>query len=843
MKKLFLLILLSTLLFANTLEKVSLQLKWKYQFQFAGFLVAKEKGFYKEVGLDVDIKEFDNTISIISDVIQGKTHFGVSDSSLIYESLKEKPVTAMMAIFQDSPFVLMGLKSSGIDKLKDIDMKKLVLHEGVDGIAIKAMLKANNINYILKPSVFQLDKLISGEIDMMTAYVSNEPYVAKTQNMEVITLAPKDYGFEGYGDILFTSRELIKSNPKMVEKMYQASYKGWDYAFSHMDEVVGLIYEKYNSLNKTKEALKHEALKLKELSGYGKNFGKLNIEKIKGIAVQFNLIKEENNKLNMLDNFIYHYNYIKPKIKYNFTNSEVDYLENKKELTLCVQSDFMPFEDIKDSKHIGLTSSYFDIFEDSLNIKIKKIVVKNRVEAINYLKHKKCDIVSINEQDTIHDGTVNTHSYIKSPLMVSIKSRVSFISDFKNLQNKKIGIASGFKYIDNIKNNYPNIILTEVSSVEDGLFKVEKGILFGQIGSLAHTAYLFEKNFRGELKIAGKSDEVALKFSMTLRDDDRVLFHIMEKVIKNLDDSVHYDILNEWAAIKYDKEMPPLIIYSILIVLFISTLLAIIFIKKNKKLHIAQEKIKSLNNSLENRVVEEVEKNRQQQLLMLNQNRLAQMGEIISMIAHQWRQPLNSLAMLNQTIVLKYQRDKLDAKILEYFEKNSNKQIELMSRTIDDFRDFFKPGKDEVEYCVNDVIVQMIDMLNPSFSQYQLNIKYEEGKKIVAKGFPNEFGQALINIINNAKDALVENDKNDKKLEITLKQSDGQITLTISDNARGIPEGIMEKIFDPYFSTKLNKNGTGLGLYMSKVIIEEHLGGKISVENRDGGACFTIILE
>ena len=274
--------------------------------------------------------------------------------------------------------------------------------------------------------------------------------------------------------------------------------------------------------------------------------------------------------------------------------------------------------------------------------------------------------------------------------------------------------------------------------------------------------------------------------------------------------------------------------------------------------------------NLEDEVMDEIEKNRQQQLLMLHQSRLAQMGEMISMIAHQWRQPLNSLAMLNQAIIIKYKRDKLDDDNIEYFKENSNNQIQNMSKTIDDFRDFFKPEKEKVEFIINDVVSDAIDMVKPIFENNKIDIIFENKNKYKTLGFPNELGQTILNIINNAKDALVENkicDKSDstschknKQIKITLKEekiavenSNFQtITLTISDNAGGIPQNIIDKIFDPYFSTKEEKDGTGLGLYMAKLIIEDHMGGKLSVSNDiiinqdgkpSGGAVFKINLK
>jgi len=252
--------------------------------------------------------------------------------------------------------------------------------------------------------------------------------------------------------------------------------------------------------------------------------------------------------------------------------------------------------------------------------------------------------------------------------------------------------------------------------------------------------------------------------------------------------------------------------------------------------------VKSLNDVLEDKVKEEVEKNRQQQLLMLHQSRLAQMGEMISMIAHQWRQPLSSLSMLNTSMVLKYSIGTLDQEFMDKFADNTNTQIQNMSKTIDDFRDFFKPEKKKIEFGINSVIDDTMAIIRPVFAINDIEIIFDIKKDLRILGYPNELGQAILNILNNAKDALVDGEISDKYIKISLTENEEHIALSISDNAGGIPETIISSIFDPYFSTKDEKNGTGLGLYMTKIIIEDHMGGEIKADNLDSGAMFTISL-
>ena len=228
---------------------------------------------------------------------------------------------------------------------------------------------------------------------------------------------------------------------------------------------------------------------------------------------------------------------------------------------------------------------------------------------------------------------------------------------------------------------------------------------------------------------------------------------------------------------------------------------------------------------------------------MIQQSRLAQMGEMIAMIAHQWRQPLNNLSLANQLLISKYDKNRLDDKAINYFRKNSKKQIELMSVTIDVFRNFFKSEKIKQRFCVNDTIKAILEMTEAIFMTNGIKINFRAQGAFYTFGYPNELGHAILNIINNAKDALMQRDREDKNIDIAIQELGDEVLICIEDNAGGIKGEIIGRIFDPYFSTKSSKNGTGLGLYMTKMIIEKKMDAKIIVANKKDGACFKIYLK
>jgi len=255
------------------------------------------------------------------------------------------------------------------------------------------------------------------------------------------------------------------------------------------------------------------------------------------------------------------------------------------------------------------------------------------------------------------------------------------------------------------------------------------------------------------------------------------------------------------------------------------------------------ENQKKQEEQLQKRIRIEVKKNQEQQLLMLHQNRLAQMGEMIAMIAHQWRQPLNNLALLHQLIISKYKKNKLDDALIEYFQNNAATHVNMMSETINDFKNFFKPQEKQQQFNINEVILNILNMITPTFQKEHIEVVLLAKNSYLCYGYKNSLGHVILNIVNNAREALLDKDIEEKKIVIELTENRGNVLLTISDNAGGIPEDIIEKIFDPYFSTKHEKNGTGLGLYMTQMIITEHMHSEIKVHNSEEGAIFQIILK
>lgn len=255
----------------------------------------------------------------------------------------------------------------------------------------------------------------------------------------------------------------------------------------------------------------------------------------------------------------------------------------------------------------------------------------------------------------------------------------------------------------------------------------------------------------------------------------------------------------------------------------------------------AMQKLEELNKNLEKEVNVRVEELRQKDYMLIQQSRIASMGEMISAIAHQWRQPLNSLGIMVQDTAFTYSDGELDETYIKEFVKKAMQQINFMSKTIDDFRNFLKPDKGKTIFSPATKIKEIMDILAVQLKNHEIGISLTEADGAV-EGYDKEFGQVILNILNNAKDAFVENKTLSPFIKITESVQGDSFVISIEDNAGGIPKDIVERVFEPYFSTKEEGKGTGIGLYISKMIIESNMNGILSVQNIGDGARFVIEL-
>ena len=1120
MKYFILLMMMLVQLFsAQNLEKVTLQLQWYHQFQFAGYYMAKEKGFYKDVGLDVEIKKYKSDINPVDQVISKKANYATGRSSLIIDSSKGKGVVALAAILQSSPLVLVARLDSGIHRIEDLHGKRVGGdHTTVNTVSILAMLKKKNIVVDYTPgdnTKNDIENLLDKNVDVIAAYVTNEIYTLTHTNVKFIVFNPKNYKFNFYSDILFSSEDEVNIHPQRTRNFKNASLKGWEYAFSHIDETVQLILDKYNTQNKTKEALTFEANKLRELAYYKTDkIGRIDNSKIKNI---YNIYKNLGLVENSIDLniFIFREDNTPSVI---FTEEETAYLKQKKEITVCGQRDWLPYINFTGEKPKGILPELISAYESIIGIPIRHVKTSNWNECTEKTKNGEIDIADLilKNPNTLQHLTPSK-TYISDFLILISKVEKPYISDIADADtdNMNVAIVSTYKnIIQYVKKQYPNLHLTYVKDLKEGLKKVSKGQVDAYMGIFLPTTFMINKQYIKELKINGRFSELELEGAFGVRSDEPLLVSIMNKAIDALAPIRKREIIHSWISVKqekgFDYSLFGKILWAIVILLLIFGYRQHLLKRENKKLketalklsHQAQiieqisdsvistdldgyimnwnlgseillgysadetigkhvsmiyrqkdmpilkenikilmqrggiktevylvkkskdivpvslslsllrdengvplcmvgyahdmtqykrseeilqelnytleeqkntfrnnakrfqdildqipgiavqgydeqhkviywnhaseafygygrdealgkkledliipdtmreavneaicnwidngikipssevtlkdknnhpvtvfsqhvlieteqgdkemycldtdlrhiketeEKLKqsekalqALNSDLEERVTLEVEKNRLKDMQMIRHSRLAQMGEMISMIAHQWRQPLAAISATSATINLKATSNKLDKDTTINLTNRISDFSQHLSNTIDDFRGFFKSNKEKSDINYTELVKSILGIIESSLSTKNINFIQDLNIEDTFKSYPNEIKQVILNLIRNSEEILLEKEIKDPYIKISTFRENDDLVLTVSDNGGGISEDIIDNIFDPYFSTKEAKDGTGLGLYMSKMIIEDHCGGKLSVKNGRDGAIFRI---
>lgn len=264
--------------------------------------------------------------------------------------------------------------------------------------------------------------------------------------------------------------------------------------------------------------------------------------------------------------------------------------------------------------------------------------------------------------------------------------------------------------------------------------------------------------------------------------------------------------------------------------------------QRTMELTIQHKLLENLNANLEQRVAKEVEKNLEKDRFLIHQARFAAMGEMLNNIAHQWRQPLNNVGLLLQCAQLDYDDGSLDRSAFKLLVAKCMEMLQFMSQTIDDFQVFFKPMRERELFDPYSMLGKALSLVRSSFEKRGISINVNNYGTTVMLGFGNEFTQAILNILNNAGDVLTERGVAKPFIEIRCSHENNMNIIDIRDNGGGITLDIMDKIFDPYFTTKFMSQGTGIGLYMTKMIIEKNMGGMITAQNTAEGAEFIIEL-
>jgi polar amino acid transport system substrate-binding protein len=593
LKRLLLLFLiLVTSLDAQSNEKVTLYLDWLNQFQFAGYYIAKEKGYYNAVGLDVDIKEFNSNSNVLKEVMETEATYGVGKSSLIIDKFNGNDLILLSAIYQASPLVLMSLKESNINTPKDLIHKKIMItDDAISSASINSMIisqgvKLNDIT--IQKHSFDINDLINKKTDAMACFLSNEPYILEKQNIKYNILNPHNYNFDFYEGILYTSQKELLSNPTRVQNFNNASLKGWRDAFNNIEETAKLIYEKYNTQNKSLDSLIYEGFMLRKLAGIDEGkLGKIDSQTIDEIKRFYSFLG-----LNKQNTVFDTNSIILDKMNILLSDEDSKYLENNN-FTLYVEDNKIPFSFKITNQLKGIEIDFWNLISKKLSKPLNiEETINNQIFSIfsNTIKAK--FIYSFEKKNT--SGYLLTDSVAQVPIALITKNDKNFITNLSTLKNIQIGVINNLEIISTLQKEYPKINFIGIDSIDFALMKLEKNEIFALIDNMYTISHKINKNNLNNIKINTLLNH-KLNIYLQSEEKNRLFINILNSAINRFTQDDKNNILNNYQFIFYPKTID---IYFIAKIIIPFILLLIIFMYFNFKLKKEIKKRKEIEKQL-----------------------------------------------------------------------------------------------------------------------------------------------------------------------------------------------------------------------------------------------------
>lgn len=832
----------------NALQKISLQLHWKYQFEFAGFIAAKEKGFYRDAGLDVQLKEYQTGMNVVDEVLSHRANYGVYNSSILLEYLQGKPIVLLASFFKRSALVL--LTKPSIHSPKDLVGKK-VMSSLPDDFALNFKpyldgygVKISDIKFV--PQTYRVDEFAQGKVDAMTAFISDQPHKLDKLGVKYNILDPSNDNLFVLQEELFTSADEVKKHPYRTAAFKKASIKGWAYALSHKKEIAKIIHEKYapkidiDTLEYEAEAVNKLILPfIYDIGSIDRNF----------LHKQMQLFKNEFHvgEGKTLDDFI-----VKPQTnELSLTEDEQKFIEQNKQIPVCINYDFFPVDAVKNGKQTGIMADVFRIISNKTGLQFLPVEVKSEKDLFQNLQEKKCKLLAVvPTENKKFQMLMPTTPFSETNFTLLSRLDRSFVDSPKSLKGKLLLVQKeSFKNYLNYLYPYLNI------EVEDNKNTMVNKVLSGKAYAIAsideQADYFIDKYGYGKLKINGfLAKERPIQGSIGVQKGEPVLYSIIQKALHTIPRQKMESIKNSWSLSRYHERIDYSLLWIALVVGGIVFLIMLYYQRKLKSFNTALEQrveqktreLQETNEILKHKVQEKAKELIKKDEILTAQSKQAVMGEMISMIAHQWRQPLNTITLQISNLQLKQMMGENISKeeIMHILEDISNSVVYL-SDTIDDFKTYFHPNKIPEDVALESLLNKVEKFVLPRLKSKKIELIIECDPTMHADVYANELVQVLLNLVNNAIDAYENKKTEDKTIKVTCKQDGSDIQIDVTDKAGGISKENLSKLFEPYFSTK-GKNGTGLGLYMSKMIIEKHFGGNISVKTSMFGTTFSIVI-
>ncbi len=535
----------------NFLEKISLQFKWRHQFQFAGYYAAKEKGFYAEEGLDVTFKELTPEKNHIEAVLDGDADYGTADAGLLLHKTKGKPVVLLAQIFQHSPLIFISKKESGIISPYEM-VGKRVMSQSVGsnaplvGMLIDTLGDLSKVQQI--PHSMNFDDLVDGRVDVISAYITDQPYTLKQQGVAINIINPQNYGIDYYGDNLFTTNKELRDHPERVEKMISASLKGWQYALAHKSEIIDIILEKYNPQLSRKqlefEAKMTEMMILPDLV----SLGEVDPKRFDKIAENYARLKLTNQK-KVVDGFIYRG---KQKSLFSLDSAERAWLQLHPKIRLGFPGYQEPILFIgEDGKETGFIVDFINemnrrlgtnitVSTDSFDVLVEQIGQKN-LDGI---------VAMYSDQETQLNLLPTKTNFEFYPVIYTRAETAQAFQNLDNIAGKSIAVQVADTFTHEILATYKDTItIIRVASVQEGLKLVFEKNVDAFLGLNVDAYFISTRILYGVVPAKVMLDKPTPTF-MGIRSDWPELVSILNKGVNSFSQQEWVSFVSKWIPLQ-----------------------------------------------------------------------------------------------------------------------------------------------------------------------------------------------------------------------------------------------------------------------------------------------------
>ena len=543
--------------FAAPAEKVVLQLKWFHQFQFAGYYAAKAQGYYADEGLEVDIRPLDPQETVVDQVVSGKAEYAIGDVGIVANYARGAPIVALSAIFQHNPLVFISRRQSGIVSPYEMAGRRLMFDaRGSDEGPLSAMLAEAGLTpdkFTYVQHTYDKDDLASGRVDVMSAYLTDQPFYFQQRGIPVNIINPQTYGLDFYGDLLFTSERELQAKPGRAERFVRASLKGWQYALDHPEEVIQLIKNEYRSALSL-EHLRFEAAETRKMIMPERiPLGLINADRLSrltSIYAEHKLAPPLPER--KLNRFVFA---SRPAI--TLTDQERAWLKAHPVIRVGIDRDFAPYEWLNEKgEFVGINADILRLLEVRLGVRFEVVKGKTWQQTLDMARAGELDMLSDAVNTPDRRGYLNfTAPFINSPIVVVNDGQKGYLEDLRQLHGKRVAVKQGYFMQEVLAREHPRIELVTTQDEAAAFALLKEGQADAYVGDAPSLNYLIQQTGELDLRIAGTTEyRSAHSMAVPLRHPE--LLGILEKTLAAIPQNEIDGILNHWMAVRIEQGVP-----------------------------------------------------------------------------------------------------------------------------------------------------------------------------------------------------------------------------------------------------------------------------------------------